>query len=218
MRPNGNLWLPNQGTFPRLNQNLGSYLTDGIDVTLNYNYPIDQWGGLNFTFLGTWVNQFVVEPIPGLGTYDCAGLYGPNCNPGGGAAVVPEWKSKALLVWNTPWNFNAALAWRYIGSVDLTYASSNPLLSDVYGSSDAHDRRAELLRPGAAVERDQELHDPGRRQQHLRPGSAARVVHGQPGCLSARSSTRRLAATATRTRGSTTRSDGFLFVTVTGKF
>ena len=62
---NGNLWQPNGGYVLGLNENLGSYLTDGIDVTLNYNYPIDQWGGLNFTFLGTWVNQYVVEPIPG---------------------------------------------------------------------------------------------------------------------------------------------------------
>ena len=41
------------------------------------------------------------------------------------------------MVWNTPWNFNAALAWRYIGSVDLTYANSNQLLSGPYGTSDA---------------------------------------------------------------------------------
>jgi hypothetical protein len=45
----------------------------------NYTQPIDKWGSPAFTLLGTYVNQFVIEPIPGLGTYDCVGLYGPNC-------------------------------------------------------------------------------------------------------------------------------------------
>ena len=42
-----------------------------------------------------------------------------------------------MLVWNTPWNVNAALTWRYIGPVDVTFGNSNPLLNGVFGSSDA---------------------------------------------------------------------------------
>ncbi len=41
-----------------------------------------------------------------------------------------------MLVWNTPWNFNAALTWRYVGSVDVTFGNSNPQLNGVFGSSD----------------------------------------------------------------------------------
>ncbi len=50
-----------------------------------------------------------MEPIKGLGTYDCAGLFGPTCS-----GVYPAWKHKAQVVWNTPWQFSAALTWRYI--------------------------------------------------------------------------------------------------------
>jgi hypothetical protein len=120
---------------------------------------MDTWGSLNFNFIGTWINQCVVEPIPGLGTYDCAGLYGPGCTQGS-AAIVPQWKSKLLTVWNTPWNVNVALAWRYISSVDVTFGSSNPLIGGPFAPSDATLVRG-TTSPRAPVERDQELHAPG---------------------------------------------------------
>ncbi len=132
---NGNLWVPNAGYIAAFNQNLGSYLTDGIDVTANYTQPIDKWGSLAFNLLGTWVNQFIVEPIPGLGTYDCAGLYGPSCN-NGSAAVVPTWRSRLMGIWNTPWDWNMAITWRYISGVDVTFSSDNPLISGGYAPSD----------------------------------------------------------------------------------
>ncbi len=128
---NGNLWLPNSGYVLGLNQNLGSYLTDGIDITANYTQPLDSYGSLQFSLLGTWINQFVVTPIPGLGSYDCVGLYGPSCG-----VPVPAWKSKLMAVWNTPWDVNVALAWRYIDGVDVTFSSSNPLLNGAYAPSD----------------------------------------------------------------------------------
>ena len=133
LSPNGNLWLPNQGYVSGLNQNLGSRKTNGIDLTANYTLPIENYGGLGFAFLGTWVNEFIVEPIPGLGTYDCAGLFGPTCG-----IPIPAWRSRLQAVWNTPWNVNAAITWRYIGSVDLDFFNSNPLLAGDASPLDAH--------------------------------------------------------------------------------
>jgi iron complex outermembrane recepter protein len=132
--PNGNLWQPNSGYVIGLNQNLGSYLTDGIDFTLNWSQPIENYGSVAVAFLGTWVNQFVTEPIPGGGTYDCVGLFGPTCG-----VPVPAWRSRLQGIWNTPWyNLSAALTWRYIDAVDLDLASSNPLISGKYLPQDAH--------------------------------------------------------------------------------
>jgi iron complex outermembrane receptor protein len=131
--PNGNLWLPNQGFVTGLNQNLGSLKTEGIDVTVSYTFPINNYGSVGINALGTWVNKFVHEPIPGLGTYDCAGLYGPTCG-----IPVPAWRSKVQAVWNTPWNVNAALTWRYVESVDLDFTQSNALLTGPSAPSDAH--------------------------------------------------------------------------------
>jgi outer membrane receptor protein involved in Fe transport len=75
--PNGNLAATNSGYVSGINQNLGSLLTDGIDVTFNYNYPMDQWVVSVSPCSGRG------QPVrrrehPGSGTYDCAGLYGPT--------------------------------------------------------------------------------------------------------------------------------------------
>jgi outer membrane receptor protein involved in Fe transport len=117
------LWV-NGGNISGLNLNLGSLKTDGIDVTVNYAYPMEKWGSLSFAFAGTWVNQFIVEPVPGFGTYDCAGLFGNTCTP-----AVPTWRSNVQAVWNAPWNFNVGGRWRYTSSLDLDTCQSNPLLN-----------------------------------------------------------------------------------------
>jgi len=132
LSPNGNLWLPNQGYISAQNQNLGSFKTDGIDLTASYTMPIEDYGSLGFTFQGTWVKEFLVEPIPGLGSYDCVGLFGPSCG-----VPVPKWRHKAQAIWTTPWNVSAALTWRYIDSVDVTYAQSSPFLKGSYSPLDA---------------------------------------------------------------------------------
>ena len=131
--PNGNLWLPNQGYILGTNQNLGRYTTSGIDFTFNYMRPVENWGSFAVNFVGTWVDTFKVEPVKGLGTYDCAGYFGTTCS-----GVYPDWKHKLQGVWNTPWNVNAALTWRYVSSVKVDYSSSNPLLAGDYGPADNH--------------------------------------------------------------------------------
>jgi len=120
----GTLWLSGGGFVTGLSQNLGSEKTDGIDITLNYLWPIQNWGSLGFGLVGTYLNQFIVEPIPGFGSYDCAGLYGTTCG-----TPLPTWRSKLSVTWNTPWNVNAYLAWRYFSSVDIDSSSSNALLN-----------------------------------------------------------------------------------------
>jgi len=131
--PNGNLWLPNQGFVTGANQNLGSIKTDGIDLTFNYLYPYQGWGSFAFSVIGTWTNSFVTTPIPGFGSYDCVGLFGPTCG-----IPVPAWKHKAQVVWNTPWQFSTALTWRYVDGVDLDFTSSNAQLTGASSPLDAH--------------------------------------------------------------------------------
>ena len=130
---NGNLWLPNSGYIAGLNQNIGSIKTDGFDITFNYGMPIENYGGLAFALIGTYTNEWVKTPIPGLGSYDCVGLYGPTCG-----VPLPTWKHKANLVWNSPWNWSANLTWRYIGDVNVDYSSSNPLLNGAVSPLDVH--------------------------------------------------------------------------------
>jgi iron complex outermembrane receptor protein len=131
--PNGNLWLPNQGYVQGTNANLGKYKTDGIDFTANWLQPITSWGSVGVNFAGTWVNEFIKQPAPGFPSYDCAGLFGTTC-----LTPIPQWRSRLQGIWNTPWNVNAALTWRYISAVDLDLSTSDPSLAGDFGPSDQH--------------------------------------------------------------------------------
>jgi outer membrane receptor protein involved in Fe transport len=120
----GTLWLT--GFISGLNQNLSSAQTSGVDVNFNYIWPLPQntWGSLAFSFLGTWLQEFKQTPVPGLGEYDCKGLYGPVCG-----TPLPEWRHKARVTWQTPWNTDIALTWRHIAKVELDSTSSDPNLN-----------------------------------------------------------------------------------------
>ncbi|MEO8304258.1 MAG: TonB-dependent receptor [Betaproteobacteria bacterium] len=126
----GTLWLPSGGFVTGTNINLGSQETSGIDFSLNYIWDMPSYGSLGFNFIGTYLKEFVTEPVPGLGSYDCAGLYGPTCG-----TPLPEFRSKVRLLWTTPWNWTAALTWRYFSSVDLESTSSNPQLAAPFVSA-----------------------------------------------------------------------------------
>ena len=129
---NGNIWVPGSGYTDALNTNLGSYKTSGLDISFNYNQPVKDWGSFGVNFIGTYVSNFDIVQIPGLGSYDCAGLFGPTCG-----VPVPKWRHRLQGTWNTPWyNVTGALTWRYIDSVSLDASSSNPLLSKPYFPQD----------------------------------------------------------------------------------
>jgi iron complex outermembrane receptor protein len=126
----GTLWLT--GFISGLNQNLASAKTSGFDVNFNYTYPFqNSWGSLAFSFLGTWLSEFKQTPVPGLGEYDCKGLYGQTCG-----TPNPEWRHKARLTWMTPWSTDLALTWRHISKVNVDLSDSNPLLNGSFAPID----------------------------------------------------------------------------------
>jgi outer membrane receptor protein involved in Fe transport len=128
----GTLWLSGiGGQVLSLQQNLGKLETSGIDLGLNWNHGIANWGSLDVAFQGTWVKSFKTTPLPDGDSYDCAGYYGATCGQ-----PVPEWKHKLRFGWNTPWNVLAALTWRYLGSVSVDTSSSNPLLAGSFNPPD----------------------------------------------------------------------------------
>jgi outer membrane receptor protein involved in Fe transport len=120
----GVLWF-GPGRIVALNENLGGYETNGIDLALNYAQPLGGMGNLGVHFVGTWVNEWEFEPIKGAGKFDCVGLYGSQCG-----TPNPEWRHKLRLSWSTPWNVDLAATWRHIDAVDIEGTSSNALLND----------------------------------------------------------------------------------------
>lgn len=120
----GSLWATPQAQIVSTNANLGKYETQGVDIGADYGLGIGSMGRLDFSFQGTYLKKFLVEEIPGLGTYDCVGLYGTTCgNP------LPSWRHRLRTTWATPWKVEAAVTWRHLASVDAEGTSSNPLLN-----------------------------------------------------------------------------------------
>jgi outer membrane receptor protein involved in Fe transport len=126
---NGSLWV-GSGFVTATNLNIGTTETAGWDTNLLYNLPVGDWGTLNFSLIGTYIEKLNYEPLPGVVKYDCVGFYGPtNCG-----TPTPEWRSKFRTTWSTPWNVDLSLAWRYYASVDIDRSSSDPDLTKSYVS------------------------------------------------------------------------------------
>ncbi len=94
---------------------------------MNYLVQMNDWGSLNFALIGTYLDKFTQEPVPGLAAikYDCAGLFGTTCG-----TPAPKWRSKFRTTWSTPWDVDLSLNWRYFDSVKLDGSDSDPDLYD----------------------------------------------------------------------------------------
>lgn len=105
--------------------NTGFLHTSGIDVGVSDSFAIGRYGKIDASLIGTWLQKQVTNPLPGLGTYDCKGLFGPTCGQ-----PSPEWKHEARVTW-TPASriVDVSLNWRYIGGTKITNNQSNPFLS-----------------------------------------------------------------------------------------
>jgi len=105
--------------------NLGWQSAQGIDITSQYKLDMGRAGKLDFDFVGNYDIKFATEPVPGLGSYNCAGYYGATCG-----APTPKWKSKLRATWRTPIpSLDTWIDWRKIGTVANQATQSNPLLA-----------------------------------------------------------------------------------------
>jgi outer membrane receptor protein involved in Fe transport len=121
----GTLWLLDSAYIVATNVNIGTLETAGWDLNLNYNLTMGDWGGLSFALTGTWLDKFIIEPLPGVSKYDCAGLYGDTCG-----TPLPELRTRLRTTWSTPWNLDVSLNWRFFDSVDIDYSSNDDDLAD----------------------------------------------------------------------------------------
>ena len=114
--PNGNLWIGSSATAPNIvstNINIGFFETSGIDFFGNYVMEPGNYGALEFTFRGTWLEKFEQQLTPGSVIEDCAGYYASTCG-----RPRPTWRHNFGAVWTSPWNMTFAGSWRYISGVD----------------------------------------------------------------------------------------------------
>jgi len=110
---NGNFWRAD-GFVQDLNINIGSLETTGYDLNLNYSgVEIGSFGSLNFNLTGTYLDELITVPGPGIDPYDCAGLYSSSCG-----TPNPQWRHHFRAGWVTPWAVDLSLTWRYYDGVE----------------------------------------------------------------------------------------------------
>jgi outer membrane receptor protein involved in Fe transport len=101
--------------------NTGEAIISGVDVQAAYTFDLGDSGhSILATLNGAWLEEATATPAPGL-SYDCAGLFGTICQ-----TVNPEWRHNLRLTWQSPWEVDVSLQWRYIGSTTLDQNDSDP--------------------------------------------------------------------------------------------
>lgn len=104
-------------------QNTGSLGTSGLDLGVNYGFKTGI-GKFDVNMVGTWLRDLTTEPLPGLGKYDCKGLFGGTCGQ-----PSPEWRHQARFTWTSLDDIGSiSLNWRYIGPTDLSSNTDDPFL------------------------------------------------------------------------------------------
>ena len=116
------------------NANVGKQTLKGIDAQVNYRLNLDRfgldeyWGGLTFSFNGSYLHENKTTPFPGGDTYDCVGLYGTQCQ-----TLNPKWRHNLRVTWNAPRDVQLSVQWRYIGKVKLETLSDEPIIGGETG-------------------------------------------------------------------------------------
>lgn len=122
--PRSGVLFGTDGYIVSTTQNTGSLKTSGIDVGVAYTL-LTGIGNFALNFDGTWLNEIVTQPLPGEGSYDCKGLFGPTCGQ-----PNPEWRHQARVTWTDNADlYSLSLNWRFIGGTSLSNNSDEPELT-----------------------------------------------------------------------------------------
>lgn len=115
-------------TVPLLN--LGLYKTSGIDFQVDWQVPLsdyiwDKLGTLDLNLVGTYLDSFKIQTLPGTAIIDFAGSSQSPIDPNGRAAVLPRWKwiGTVALDQGPVWT---SVSWRHISGVFDVSRLSNP--------------------------------------------------------------------------------------------
>jgi len=129
------LWLNSAtGFVDTRTRNVGINSTKGLDIAGHYRQDAGSVGRFSFGLVGTYTKQFLLQPVPSGGSYDCVGLFGATCG-----APLPKWRHVFTTDWAAPWaGLDVTLRWRHIGAVDVDRSSSNIQLTSAFYTSAAH--------------------------------------------------------------------------------
>ena len=129
----GSLWLDDTGFVDLTTTNVGGERTKGVDLNATYSRRLGGLGTMNFSFVGTWLDElsFDTGVDPGVagynGKFDCAGLYGGTCG-----TPNPKWRHKLRVGLTMPSGLGFSVQWRHFAGVKAdTLAADCDLNGDV---------------------------------------------------------------------------------------
>lgn len=109
----GSLWI-GSNAITATDINIGEVETAGVDFDISYRYSLDDLGAIRFTLIGTWLDTYSVQNLPGGDTDDCVGYWDRAvCG-----APMPELRTNLSATWITPWDANITAKVRYFGDAD----------------------------------------------------------------------------------------------------
>jgi len=104
--------------FQQTNINIATLETSGFDFQVVYD--LDLWdigledmGSIRFDYASTYLDELSNTPFPGADPIECAGEHAGSCG-----VPSPEYRHRMLNTWQTPWDINVDLIWRYFSSTD----------------------------------------------------------------------------------------------------
>ncbi len=114
-----------------LNENVSSFQTSGLDVSVNYGFDLDDFGLTNagsLTLFGSfgWVNEWILTPTEFSDPVECAGKFGGSCGQTFSGYPTPDMRSFVRATWaRGPLELSAR--WRWIGGLeDVNTAAAIP--------------------------------------------------------------------------------------------
>lgn len=136
----GTLWLSNAGYTETTSQNIGELNAEGIDVNMNYSFPVGDFGDIRLAVIGTYIlSDNFKNPLT---DYDCVGYFGNQCGQ-----PNPKWRHKARVTWASTFGTNVSVSWRFIGATVNDDFSPDP---DI-GSSSASNLQAWITNGAAQI-------------------------------------------------------------------
>ena len=94
------------------NTNIGAIRTRGVDVVADYVVALGA-SDLQFNLIGTWLDSWEIQELPGEAPFECAGTY----NSGSCSRPRPELATNLRTTWITPWDASISLLWRYYSDI-----------------------------------------------------------------------------------------------------
>lgn len=131
------------GYVKATNINTGYLQTTGYDINASYVLNTEDvfggdYGRVSFALTGTLLKSLETEVLPGLGSYDCTGLYGGACGQ-----PSPKWRHNLRATWTVPWAdrfyvpTSVSLNWRHFGEAELATNTSDQYLTGTKSTRNA---------------------------------------------------------------------------------